>query len=142
VARSPSISIGLSHNPLCLDALPDVRCASSLNKLGFSLGSSALETSLEIKAIKNIDIDRSKVTPKKAFSKNSHQNQVDPFDESDDEDAETDIALLAHLVQEVSEVYFDDEALDTKICDLMASSRKARTSKKRAKKHKKHMFPK
>jgi hypothetical protein len=140
-ARSPSISIGLSHNPLCLDALPDVRCASSLNKLGFSLGSSALETSLAIEALKNIDIDRSKVTPKKAFSKHSHQNQVNPFDESEDKDAETDGALLALLVQEVSKVYFDDEALNTKICDLMASSRKARTSKKRAKNIKNTCFP-
>jgi uncharacterized protein with von Willebrand factor type A (vWA) domain len=110
-------------------------------KLGFSLGSSSLETTLAIKALKNIDIDRAKVTPKKAFSKNSHQNQVEPFNVSEDKDAETDSALLTHLVREVSEVYFDDEALDTKICDLMASSRKARTSKKRAKKHHKHLFP-
>jgi hypothetical protein len=67
VTRSPSISHGLSHNPLCLDALPDDRCASSLNKLGFSLGSSSLETTLAIKALKNIDIDRSKATPNKAL---------------------------------------------------------------------------
>jgi hypothetical protein len=67
---------------------------------------------------------------------------VDPFDVSEDEDAKTDNALLAHLIREVSEVYFDDEALDTKICDLMVSSCKARTSKKRAKKHHKHLFPK
>jgi hypothetical protein len=72
VTRSPSISHGLSHNPLCLDALPDDRCASSLNKLGFSLGSSSLEMTLAIKALKNIDIDRSKATPNKALSKNSH----------------------------------------------------------------------
>jgi hypothetical protein len=141
VTRSPSISHGLSHNPLCLDVILDDRCASSLNKLGFSLGSSSLETTLAIKALKNIHIDRAKVTPKKAFSKNSHQNQVEPFNVSEDKDAETDSALLTHLVREVSEVYFDDEALDTKICDLMASSRKARTSKKRAKKHHKHLFP-
>jgi hypothetical protein len=72
VTRSPSISHGLSHNPLCLDALPVDRCASSLNKLGFSLGSSSLEMTLAIKALKNIDIDRSKATPNKALSKNSH----------------------------------------------------------------------
>jgi hypothetical protein len=99
------------------------------------LSSSILETSLAIKTLKNIDIDRSKVTPKNAFYKNSHQNQVGPFDKSEDEDAETDNALLTHLVREVSEVYFDDKALDTKICDLMASSHKAITSKKRANKH-------
>jgi hypothetical protein len=37
---------------------------------------------------------------------------VDPFNVSEDEDAKIDNALLAHLVREVSEVYFDDEALD------------------------------
>jgi hypothetical protein len=36
-----------------------------------------------------------------------------------------DNALLAHLVRNVSEVYFDDEPVDTKICDLMASSHKS-----------------
>jgi hypothetical protein len=66
---------------------------------------------------------------------------VDPFDVSEDEDAETDNTLLAHLVREVSKVYFDDEALDTKICDLMASSHKSRTSKKRAKNITNTCFP-
>jgi hypothetical protein len=57
-----------------------------------------------------------------------------PSSVSEDEDVDSDSALLAHLVWKVLEVYFDDEALDTKICDLMASSRKTRTSKKRSKK--------
>jgi uncharacterized protein with von Willebrand factor type A (vWA) domain len=110
--------------------------------LGFSLGSSSAETTLAIKALKNIDIDRSKVAPKKEYAKNLHHNLMDPFDVSEDEDADSDSALLSHLVREVSEVYFDDEALDTKICDLMASSRKNRTSKKWSKKQLKKSFPK
>jgi hypothetical protein len=66
----------------------------------------------------------------------------DPFDVNEDEDAESHNALLAHLVRDVSEVYFDDEALDTKICDLVASSLKARTSKKMAKKYNKTLVSK
>jgi hypothetical protein len=97
------------------------------------MGSSRTETALAIKALKNIDIDRFKVTPKKENLKKVQPVQIDPFALSEDEGAESDSALLAHLVQDVSEVYFDDEALDTKICDLMASSRKSRTFKKKAK---------
>jgi hypothetical protein len=43
-------------------------------------------------------------------------------------------------VQDISEVCFDDEALDTKICDLMASSRKSKTYKKRTKNEEKYCF--
>jgi hypothetical protein len=88
----------MSLNPHCLDSIPDDRCMSSLNKLGFRMGSSRTETTLAIKALKNIDIDRSKVTPKKDFSKKSHQTQSDPFDASEDEDTDSNNALLAHLV--------------------------------------------
>jgi hypothetical protein len=135
--RSPSRIFSMSFNPHYLNSIPDDRCVTSLDKLGFKMGSSRIETTLAIKDLKSIDIDISKVTPKKDISKKSHQTQTDPFDASEDEDTESNNALLAHLVQDVSEVYFDDEALDTKICDLMASSRKARTSKKMAKKKQK-----
>jgi hypothetical protein len=82
------------------------------------------------------------LTPKKVFIKKSHQTQSDPFDASEDKGVESHGALLARLVQDVSEVYFDDEVLDIKIYDLMASSRKARTSKKMAKKQKKTLVSK
>jgi hypothetical protein len=140
--RSPSTIPSMSFNPHCLDSIPDDRCISSLNKLGLRMGYSRTETTLVIKALKNIDIKRSKVTPKKDFSKKSHQTQTDLFDASEDKDADSDNALLAHLVQDVWGVYFDDEALDTMICDLMASSRKARTSKKMARKQKKKLVSK
>jgi hypothetical protein len=97
------------------------------------MGSSRTETALAIKALRNIDIDRFKVTPKKEILKKIQPVQIDHFELSEEEDAESDNALLAHSVWDISEVYFDDEALDTKICDLMASPRKSRTSKKKAK---------
>jgi hypothetical protein len=53
------------------------------------MGSSRNETTLAIKALKNIDIDRSKVTPKKVFIKKSHQTQLDPIDASEDASEDT-----------------------------------------------------
>jgi hypothetical protein len=106
------------------------------------MGSSRTETTLAIKALKNIDIDRSKVAPKKGIVKKVQPLEIDPFELSEDEDAESDRALLAHLVWDVSVVYFDDDALDTKICDLTASSRKSKTSKKKAKTQKKKIVSK
>jgi hypothetical protein len=50
------------------------------------------------------------VTPKKDFSKKSHQTQSDTFNASEDEDTDSNNALLAHLVWDVLEVNFDDEA--------------------------------
>ena len=46
---------------------------------------------------------------------------------SDDQDTITDGVLLAHLVNHTSVVDFRKVDLDTKICDLMASSRKSRS---------------
>jgi hypothetical protein len=74
---------------------PDDRCVSSLNKLGFRMGSSRTETALAIKALKNIDIDRFKVTPKKENLKKVQPVQIDPFALSEDEGAESDSALLS-----------------------------------------------
>jgi hypothetical protein len=85
--RSPSMTNSMSSNPHSLDSIPDDRCVSRLNKLGFRLCSSNFETTLAIKALKNIDLDRLKVTPKKAATKKPSQTQMDPFDVREDEDA-------------------------------------------------------
>jgi hypothetical protein len=58
-------------------------------------------------------------------------SDTNPFDLSDDEDTRPDSALLAHLVWDISKVCFDDEELDTKICDLMATSRKSKASRQK-----------
>jgi hypothetical protein len=64
------------------------------------MGSSKTETTLAIKALKNIDINRSKVTPKKDFSKKSHQTQLDPFDANEDEDTDSGQRLTRSLGSE------------------------------------------
>jgi hypothetical protein len=45
------------------------------------------------------------------------------MDPSDDE-GNLDNAMLAHLVNEVTEVQLEEVDLDTKICDLMISAKK------------------
>jgi len=53
-----------------------------------------------------------------------HRNLDNPFIYSDDEADENNNDLLSHLLKDVSEADFDNVHLDTKICDLIASTRK------------------
>jgi hypothetical protein len=107
-------------NAICsFDSLPTDKRISSLQSLGFLMGSSKQETTLAIKALKCIYIDRTRVEPKKSATNNLSCSDTNPFELSDDEDTRLDSALLAHLMRDVSEVCFDDEELDTKICDLV-----------------------
>jgi hypothetical protein len=114
-----------------LDSLPMDICVSNLQCLGFSMGSSKQETNLAIKALKRIDIDRTRVEPKKSTANKLPGSDPNPFEESDDENTRSDSILLSQLVRDISEVGFDNEELDTKICDLMAHSRKSKASGKK-----------
>lgn len=66
-------------------------------------------------------MDRMTVTPntKRKINPNSkymdQNDPINPFHASDDEDTESDSALLAHLVKGISDVGFDDTDLDTRI---------------------------
>lgn len=68
-----------------------------------------------------VDMDRMTVTPntKRKINPNSkymdQNDPINPFHASDDEDTESDSALLAHLVKGISDVGFDDTDLDTRI---------------------------
>jgi hypothetical protein len=106
-------------------------CVSILQGLGLSLGKTKQETTLAIKALKRIDIDRTRVETKSRDMNKPNGSDLNPFELSDDEDTRPDSALLAHLVGDISEVCFDDEELDVKICDLMATSRKSKVSRKK-----------
>jgi hypothetical protein len=114
-----------------LEALPTDSCVSKLQCLGFSMGSSKQETNLAIKALKRIDIDRTRVEPKKSSANKLLCLDPNPFELSDEESSRPDSILLSQLVRDISEVGFDDEELDTKICDLRAHSRKSKTSGKK-----------
>jgi hypothetical protein len=99
------------------------KCETNLKRLGFVLGSNNKSVNLSINALRRIDVDRLTVSPnikKKTTSKNIDQeNSLNPFDASDD--AESDSALLAHLVKDISDVGLDDTDQDTRVCDLMVT---------------------
>jgi hypothetical protein len=123
------------------DSLSTDRCVSNLQRLGFSMGSSKQESTLAIKALKRIDIDRTRVEPKNSAPNNLTRSDSISSDLSDDEDTRPDSVLLAHLVQDISEIGLDDEELDIKICDLMAHSRKSKASRKKGHNTNKNRFP-
>jgi hypothetical protein len=121
--QQASSSDGKSNSTRTLDALPSDMWVSRLQGLGFLLGKTKQETTPAIKALKRIDIDRTRVEAKRRDLNKPNGSDSNPFELSDDEDTRSDSALLAHLVGDISEVCFDDEELDTKICDLMATSK-------------------
>src|SRR6266540_7482735 len=104
-----------------------------VTRLGVKLGSNDVEINVSAKVLKQVEIDRLKVSPKLP-------NKV-IITELDDEDADaiTDGQLLSHLVGVVSEVGLDEARIGS-FCDLQASSRKSKsTSVKRNKRTSKRM---
>ena len=124
-----------SKSTISFTSLSNDTFTSNLGKLGVSLGSCSNEINLSIKTLKHIEVDRLKVTPSSKKTKIKTNNdlsiEMNPFDWSEVEDTEPDGALLAHLVKEVSEVDWDDAELGTKICDLMATARKSKSSSRK-----------
>jgi hypothetical protein len=83
--------------------------------------------------LKHIEVDRTKATNKTLVECNHSKHvfsEVDPFTTSDDE-GDDDVALLAHLVKDLTEIDMDDVDQSDKICDLLVSTRKSKSSSKR-----------
>ena len=87
-------------------------CVTNLSNLDFSLGNSSSKVNMFINVLKHIEIDRTSVTSSKKTQivgdLKASSSKLNLLDTSDDEGAEPDSALLAHLVRDVSEVNFDD----------------------------------
>src|SRR5947207_2154680 len=110
--------------------MSDENCVVNLDNIGFRMKKNSAGVNLSIKALKRVEVDRIKMhqssKQKAARSASLENREANPFESSDDEDAEIEADLLAHLIKDVSEVDLETEDLDMKICDLMASSRKSR----------------
>lgn len=100
------------------------------------MGNSHDEIYFSLNALKHIEVDRTKATNKTSECNHSKHvfSEVDPFTTSDDE-GDDDVALLAHLVKDLTEIDMDDVDQSDKICDLLVSTRKIQIffKKKRAK---------
>jgi hypothetical protein len=95
--------------------------SAKLNSVGVSLGSSVGTVNVSANALRHMEFDRLKVTPKV-----SSKPDISPVDE-DELYSDTDGQLLSHLVGEVSEVGLDEAVLNS-VYDLKASSRKSKSS--------------
>lgn len=117
--------------------------ASNLSSLGVSLGNSHDEISFSLNALKHIEVDRTKATNKTSECNHSKHvfSEVDHFTTSDDE-GDDDVALLAHLVKDLTEIDMDDVDQSDKICDLLVSTRKSKSSSKRKERKARSQNPK
>jgi hypothetical protein len=95
---------------------------AKLGTVGVSLGSSENEVFVSSKALKNMEFDRLKCTPKV-----SSKADTSLIDDDDEAYASTDGQLLNHLVGEVSEVGLDEAKLGS-VYDLKASCRRSKSS--------------
>jgi hypothetical protein len=92
-----------------------------MRKIGINLRNSTDKIEASILSLKYSERDS-------AYATYVKKTPCNPFltDPSDDEDDVIDTALLAHLVDEVSELDLDEVNLDTKICDLLVPGRKSK----------------
>ena len=112
----------------------DTRINNSLNNVGVFMGKNDKEIKLSVGALKHMEIDRLKVSPK---CNNALPN---PETEDDDEaDAKYNGPLVSHLVGDITEVGLDDARPGSMFCDFTASLRKSKSqsSKKKQKPPKK-----
>jgi hypothetical protein len=96
--------------------------SAKLGKVGVSLGSSDKDILVSSKALRHMEFDRLKCTPKV-----SSKADISTTEDDDEAYANTDGQLLSHLVGDVSEVGSDEEMLGS-IYDLKASFQKSKSS--------------
>jgi hypothetical protein len=105
------------------------RICSSLNNVGITIGKNNNDVRISVGALKHMEIDRLKVSPKCSSPL--------PYPETEEEEsaATYEGPLLSHLVGAVTEVGLDDARPGSMFCDFTASSRKSKShsSKKKQK---------
>ena len=118
-------------------AFSNTTIISKLNNVGVSIGKNQKEISISTNALKHLEYDRLKVTPR--VSRKSYSSHTD----EEELHATSDGQLLSHLVGEVSDVGVDEPGLSSLI-ELTASGRKSKAtrSKKDSKSHKRAKCPK
>ena len=122
---------GITSSPKSFLDFSNTAIVSKLNKVGASLGKNEKDISISTNALKHLEYDRLKVTPRV-----SSKSYVSCTDE-EELHATSDGQLLSHLVGAVSDVGLDELGLRSLI-ELTASGRKSKTarSKKDSKSHK------
>ena len=92
------------------------------------MGSSEAAVNMSINILKKMELDRMTAINKSVCTSDSlsveDSNLGLPGNGSDDETDKINVDVLDLLIKDVVEVDFDDVDLDTKICELRASTRK------------------
>jgi hypothetical protein len=117
--RNLDFSQGISSHRSYL-SFSSERVNSNMRSLGFGLGNSDKEVVLSVKALKRVEFDRLKVSPKLSC------NSTEPEPSDDEHDMAHDGHLLSHIVGSVSEVGLDEHRFDH-YCDLTSTARKSKS---------------
>jgi hypothetical protein len=126
-ARNLDPTPGTSVNKSFL-SFSDTRISSSLMNIGVGMGNNLDDVRVSVGALKRMEIDRLKVSPK------CLSTPPNPDTEEEDETDATYVGpLMSHLVGEVTEVGLDDARLGFMFCDFTASLRKSKSHSSRKK---------
>jgi hypothetical protein len=98
---------------------------TNLSKIGINIGGNGIGIEEAFETLRQAEKDRERDI------NNPNDNSL--FESSDDEATYSESDLFAHLIQDVAETDHEKEELDTKLCDLVASNRKHKTSRKKHK---------
>ena len=128
---------GTSSSPKSFLSFSTTSIVAKLNNVGVSLGNNENDISVSTNALRHLEYDRLKVTPRV-----SSKSFVSHLDE-EELHATSDGQLLAHVVGEVSDVGLEEPGLSSLI-ELTASGRKSKSdrSKKGRKPSKRAKFSK
>ena len=111
MCRTASLNLDFDGTSSCKSFLSfdKAKMSSNIASLGISLGKNDTVVDFSVKALKQMEVDRFTVAPKTLLT-------VDPL-VSDEEDEESDAnpggRLLSHIVNDTTEVDFEDTMRDT-----------------------------
>ena len=106
----------------------DTRINNCLNNVGVFMGKKDKEVKLSVGALKHMEIDCLKVSPK------CNNTLSNPETEEDDEaDAKYDGPLVFHLVGDITEVGLDDARSGSMFCDFTTSLRNSKSQSSKMK---------
>ena len=114
---------GITSSPKSFLAFSNTAIFSKLNNVGVSLGKNEKDISISTNALKHLEYDRLKVTPR--VSSKSYTSHTD----EEELHATSDGQLLSHLVGAVSDVGLDEPELSSLITTSGRKSKTARSEK-------------
>jgi hypothetical protein len=114
-----------SQGHFTIDKLSSQNSITNLSKIGIKIGGNGIGIEEAFETLRQAEKDSEREI--------DIPNDNSLFESSDDEATYIESDLLAQLIQDVAELDYKKEELDTKLCDLVASNCKHKTSRKKHK---------